>query len=202
MFRSRNRAAGRNYPAGTWNYHGQRRFLPRSLLTAKPRGPLAFSWYSVSLPPGYSGHNKVTTHFLTDNTTGICVCIISTSGLWQCFKNVLKSNKTTKSVSIKHSRHVLLALGTLSNSTGNFYNRLMHSPLPSPYNSSTGMTESCWIGKSQSFGCHFWPLGLEPCGFTTQDFNRLSFPGLLMRKMLHEWIRYSSSATPFTLLRI
>lgn len=176
--------------------------IPAQILTAKPWSPLAFSWYSVSFPPGYSGHNKVTTHSPTDNTTGIYVCIISTSGLWQCFKNVLKSNKTTKSLSIEHSHHVLLPLGTLSNSTGNFYNRLMHSPLPSVYNFSTGTSESCWIGKSQSFGCHFWPLGFEPCGFTMQDFIRLSFPGLLMKKILHEWIRYSSSATLFTLLGI
>lgn len=174
----------------------------QSLLTAKPCSPLAFSWHSVWFPLGYSGHNKVTTHFITDNMTGIYACIISNSGLWQCFKNVLKSNKTPKSLSVKHRHHVLLLLVTLSNSTGNFYNRLMHSPLLSQYNSSTGTTESCWIGKSQSFCCHFWPLGFEPCGFTTQDLNRLSFPGLLVKKMLHEWIRYSSSATFFTLLRI
>lgn len=34
--------------------------------------------------------------------------------LWQSFKNVLKSNKTTKSMSIKHRHHVLLPLVTLS----------------------------------------------------------------------------------------
>lgn len=41
------------------------------------------------------------------------MCIISTSDLWQCFKSGPKSNKTTESVSTKHS-HVLLPLVTLS----------------------------------------------------------------------------------------
>lgn len=112
MFRGWNRAS-RNYPAGTWNYHGQRRFLPRSLLTAKSCSLLTFSWYSVWFPPGCSGH-KVTTHFLIDNTTGIYGCIISASGLWQSLKNVLISNKTTKKCVYKVQKHVLLHLVTHS----------------------------------------------------------------------------------------
>lgn len=114
MFRGWSRAAGRNYPAGTWNHHRQRRFLPRSLLTAKPSGFLTFSWYPEWFPPGCSGHNKVTAHLLTENTTGIYGCIISTSSLWQSLKNVLKSNKTTKIISIRHRHHVILLLVTLS----------------------------------------------------------------------------------------
>lgn len=175
----------------------------QSLFTAKPCSPLAFSWHSVWFPLGYSGHNKATTHFITDNMTGIYACIISNSGLWQCFKNVLKSNKTPKSLSVKHRHHVLLLLVTLSQILQGIFTTdwctVLSYPSTTPAQEQLRAAE---LAKSQSFCCHFWPLGFEPCGFTTQDLNRLSFPGLLVKKMLHEWIRYSSSATFFTLLRI